>query len=152
MKNPFLAAFLSFVLPGLGQLYLKDTGKGWALLCMDIGVGVSLIFNHSWIALLMLGLIYLFILFPAVVDAYQDAGGKRRTFKGESVPYVIVMLLVIGPFAIPLLWQSSNFSKGSKIGWTILVIVLALLVIVAIMSMASFLDTLMKQSSSAAAF
>lgn len=146
MKSPFLACLYSLLAPGLGQIYLKEQGKGWALLCMTLGIWASLFFSHSLIARILLGALYLFILVPAVTDAYQCAAGRPQTFTGDSLPYVVFMLLMIGPFAIPLLWQSPRFSKTAKIAWTVAVVIVALAAIAATTFMASFFDGLMKQN------
>lgn len=143
MKKPVIAFFYSLFLPGLGQIYLREYAKGWVLLCMTGGVVVSLIINHSWFSWLLLGGVYLAIMIPAALDAFQSASGRPRLFAGDSVPYVIIMLLTVGPFAIPLLWQSKKFSRGKKIGWTIFVILVALLVIGVMSLMASLMETLM---------
>jgi len=148
MKNPRLALLYSLLLPGLGQLYLGERAKGWTFVCMDIGVAVSLIVSHTWIFCFLMGGIYLAIMIPAALDAFQAASGRPRTFSDDTLPYVIAMLLMVGPFAIPLLWQSSKFSKGAKIFWTGAVILIALLTITILMLSASFLDQLMKQAGS----
>jgi len=93
-----------------------------------------------------MGLIYLAVMIPAASDAFQTASGKPRTFAGNSVFYVIAMLLLVGPFAVPLLWQSARFSRTAKILWTILVILIAFLAIAVLMLTASSLDQLIKQS------
>lgn len=75
----------------------------------------------------MLALIYLFIWIPATVDAYQRASGTPTTLlSGERAWYVILMLLTVGPMALPLLWQSPRFSKTAKIIWTIAIVLIAL--------------------------
>lgn len=146
MKDARLALIYSIVAPGLGQLYLGERAKGWTLLCMSAGVVVSLIFSHTAIAWFLMGGIYLAVMIPAARDAFQTASGRSRIFMTDTVPYVIMMLLMIGPFAIPLLWQSARFSKTAKILWTIAVILIALLGIAAMTFMASFLDHIMKQA------
>lgn len=145
MKNPFLALIYSVVVPGLGQLYLGERAKGWTLVCMDAGVAVSLSFNHSWVACFLMGGIYLAIMIPAALDAFRTASGQPKTFSGDTVPYVIVMLLMVGPFAIPLLWQSAKFSKTAKIVWTVGIILIALFAIAVTTLAASFVDQFMKQ-------
>jgi hypothetical protein len=50
------------------------------------------------------------------------------------------MMLFIGPFALPLLWQSKKFSGRAKILWTLGVILFALLAIVAISYLGSVVD------------
>lgn len=144
MKDPRLALFYSVIAPGLGQLYLGDRAKGWTLLCMAAGVVVSLIVSHTVMAWFLMGGIYLTVMIPAALDAFQTAAGQPRTFAGNTIPYVILMLLTVGPFAIPLLWQSPRFSKTAKILWTILVILIAFLAIATLTFMASFFDSLMK--------
>ncbi len=149
MKNPRLALFYSVVVPGLGQLYLGERAKGWTLLCMGAGVVVSLIVSHTWIAWFLMGGIYLAVIIPAALDAFQTASGRPQTFPADTVPYVIVMLLMVGPFAIPLLWQSRKFSNVAKIVWTVVVILIALLAIAAMTFTASFLDQLMRPGRAA---
>lgn len=146
MKNPFLAFLYSWLAPGLGQLYLGERAKGWTLLCMAAGVWISLAISHTPLSWLLMGLIYLAVMIPAASDAFQTASGKPRTFAGNSVFYVIAMLLLVGPFAVPLLWQSARFSRTAKILWTILVILIAFLAIAVLMLTASSLDQLIKQS------
>ena len=144
MKNPRLALFYSIVFPGLGQIYLGERAKGWTLVCMALGVALSLIVSHTPIACLLMGGIYLAVMIPAVLDAFHAASGHPRTFVANTIPYVIIMLFVVGPFAIPLLWQSAKFSKAAKIIWTIVVIVIALFAIAAMTFTGSFLDQIMK--------
>jgi TM2 domain-containing membrane protein YozV len=144
MKDPRLALFYSVVAPGLGQIYLGERAKGWTFLCMGAGVAVSLIISHTAVACFLMGGIYLAVMIPAALDAFQTASGRPRTFSGDTIPYVIVMLLSVGPFAIPLLWQSQKFSPRAKIVWTIVVIGIALLSIVAMTFVASFLERIMK--------
>ena len=147
MKNPHLAFFYSLAVPGLGQLYLGERAKGWTLLSMIGGIVVSLIATHTATAWVLMGGIYLAVMIPAAVDAFQIASGRPRAFKGDSKPYVIVMLLMVGPFAIPLLWQSGRFSKTAKIVWTLAVILIALLAIAVLAVMSSSLDQFMAQET-----
>ena len=149
MKDPRLALFYSVVVPGLGQLYLGERAKGWTLLCMGAGVVVSLIVSHTAIAWFVMGGIYLAVMIPAALDAFQTASGRPRTFTADTVPYVIVMLLMVGPFAIPLLWQSARFSKPAKIAWSIGVILIAFLAIVVTAFVASSLELLVRPGGAA---
>ncbi len=146
MKNPFLAFLYSLLAPGVGQLYLGERAKGWTLLCMAAGVWISLAISRTPLSWLLLGLIYLAVMIPAASDAFQTASGKPRAFASNSVFYVIAMLLLIGPFAVPLLWQSPKFSKTAKIAWTIAVILIVFLAIAVLMLTASSLDQLIRQS------
>jgi TM2 domain-containing membrane protein YozV len=135
LRAPAIAALLSLLLPGLGQLYNRERPKGVALLCMTAGITYGLVMStvgpaafRSVVTAVMLAVVSLFVWPPAVADAYQRAAGKPSTLlSGEKVWYVILMLLTVGPMALPLLWQSPRFSQGGKIGWTVAVILLALL-------------------------
>ena len=140
MDRRFRAVLLSLLVPGLGQLYNGERAKGIAVLCMTIGivVGVTMATTgpaqaRSSITVVMLGLIYVFVWIPAVIDAYQRASGQTQSLlSGTKTWYVILMLLSIGPMALPLLWQSPRFSRPAKIIWTVIVILLALLAVVCV--------------------
>ena len=140
-RSPWLAAALSLLLPGLGQLYNQERPKGIALLCMTAGIVYGIFMStlgpprfHSLVTAVMLTIAYLFVWPPAVMDAYQRAAGKPVTWlSGEKAWYVIVMLLTVGPMALPLLWQSSRFSRTGKVGWTVAVILIALAAIAAVL-------------------
>jgi TM2 domain-containing membrane protein YozV len=149
MKKPILALVYSLILPGLGQIYLGDYAKGWTFLCMGAGMVVSLIVSHEVLAFFLMGGIYLAVMIPAALDAFQTASGRPRTFSGDTTPYVIIMLLLVGPFAIPLLWQSRKFSSRAKIVWTVTVILIALFSIMAMTFATSFLEQIIKSGQAA---
>jgi TM2 domain-containing membrane protein YozV len=137
-RSAWLAAGLSLILPGLGQLYNGERAKGIAVLCMTLGIWFALLTSgsgqggfRSSVTVVLLGFLYLFIWLPAVMDAYQAA--SRRCvplLSGASAWYVVMMLLSVGPMAVPLLWQSPAFSRRWKIVWTAVVILTALSAVV----------------------
>jgi len=147
MKSPPLACFCSILVPGLGQIYLEDYAKGLTLLCMAVGILVSVLLSHSWFVRVLMGLVYLTVVFPAAVDAFQTAAGKPRVFSGSSVMYVLLMLFMVGPFAIPLLWQSPKFSKTAKVVWTVLVVLMAFVAIAVTTFLASSMDAFVQQNT-----
>ena len=141
-RSSVVAALLSLLLPGLGQLYNGDRAKGIAMLCMALGIGVTVAVSHSvWSAILM-GVLYIAVLIPASQDAYRVARGSAPSFAGERMWYVVWMLLCVGPFALPLLWQSRRFSTCGKVLWTIAVILIALVSILAVNAIGHLLDGL----------
>ena len=142
-RSPWLAGLLSALAPGLGQLYNGDRAKGWSMLCIAAGLLVTGATTRSPLTLALLGLVYLLILVPAALDAIQTARGGATTFSGDTTWYVVVMLLTVGPFALPLLWQSRRFSRGAKIGWTIAVVVMAIAFILALASMGPLVEQLL---------
>ena len=137
-RSPLLAGLLSALVPGLGQLYNKAWAKGIAVLCITAGLGVGLLMatagpqrSRSWLTTVMLGVVYLFVWLPAVIDAAQHAAGKAQPLlSGGKAWYVVLMLLSVGPMALPLLWQSPRFSRAAKIVWTLIVILAALAMVV----------------------
>jgi len=67
-KNPLLTAFLSFLLPGLGEIY---TGK----VLMGLGlIFLSLILSTVAIVLtLFAGILYIMVWIYAIYDSYMTA-------------------------------------------------------------------------------
>jgi TM2 domain-containing membrane protein YozV len=63
-KSPLLAALLSLIIPGLGQVYAGDLLRGFALL---VGLGISFCLMALLIGLITFPAIWIF----AVVDAYK---------------------------------------------------------------------------------
>jgi len=122
---PWLVASLS-VVPGAGHLAAGKRGEAAALFAVDLGIVCSIVFVRSGRAYVLAGFVYLMLMVPAVIETYALARGTQSRF-AESKPYIVVLLLATGFPALPLLWQSSVFSKRSKIGWSIAVPVLAVL-------------------------
>lgn len=59
----------------------------------------------------------------AIVDAYKTARTSGQPFDWYyRVPYVVAMLLLVGPLALPLLWRGPYFSRFARWAWTIVVI------------------------------
>jgi len=134
-RFPLLAAALSFALPGLGQLYNGERAKGLTIVCITAGIAYGAVMAvagptafRSTFTAVTLAIVYLFIWLPATLDAFQRARGTETALlSGRKRWYVILMLLTVGPMAIPLLWQSPRFSRTAKLVWTAAVILLALL-------------------------
>jgi len=132
--SPYRAAALSLLVPGLGQLSNGERAKGAALLCIAIGIMVGILLAtigpamfHSGLTILVLGLVSPFVWIPAIIDAYQQAAGAARpVLSGQKTWYVVLMLLTVGPMALPLLWQNARFSRRAKWVWTLAVIGFAL--------------------------
>ena len=155
VRSPWLAAALSFVVPGLGQLYNREQGKGFATLCISVGTWIIIGFTlappvrpGAWFSAALLALVYVFIWIPAVIDAYREASGRpSELLSGRSAWYVIVMLLTVGPMALPMLWRSPAFSRTAKIVWTAVVVLIALLVLVALAVIGPAVESVLQQGS-----
>jgi hypothetical protein len=65
-----------------------------------------------------------------------DAELKRMKRGGDDgkwyhrTPTIVVSVLLIGPFALPLIWFNPKYSMASKVVWTILIIGFTLLLCV----------------------
>jgi len=128
-SNPFLAVILSAILPGLGQIYNQEQKKGWVIIgcCLVLSLAV---YWFSGLNAVTFALALLLIWISAIVDAYKvakSAGQAAEFYYAKS--YVVAMLLLVGPLALPLLWQSPNFSSGARWVWTVIVVGTALLFI-----------------------
>lgn len=67
-KNPFLAAFLSFLIPGLGQIYAGKIIMGIVLII------VALILSTAATLLnIFTGILYIIVWLYAIYDAYITA-------------------------------------------------------------------------------
>src|SRR5207244_13535641 len=67
----------------------------------------------------------------AIVDAFKvvNASAQPSEFYYRR-PYVVAMLLLVGPLAFPLLWQSPQFSRFARLTWTVIVVTAALMFVV----------------------
>ena len=128
--NPFAALILSAIVPGLGQIYNQEVKKGLVIFgsCLSLGL-----FNYWISGFNRIGpALALFLLWiSTAADAYKVAktSGRASEFYYRRA-YVVAMLLFVGPLALPLLWQSPNFSATARWIWTVIVVGIALLFIV----------------------
>ena len=126
-SNPRVALLCSVLLPGLGQIYNRESTKGLVIFASALTLGIL----GSWFSgfnryAMLLALLLLWV--SAASDAYHMAenAGQAAEFYYRKT-FVVAMLLLVGPLALPLLWRSSNFSWTARWLWSILVISVALL-------------------------
>ena len=125
------AILASAALPGLGQYLKGQRTQGIIMLCMTCGILGTIALAvagpaalQSSITVWIMSLIYLFVWFPAVIDAAGKPGSAAsQTLSGDRAWYVVMMLLTVGPMALPLLWTSPRFSRRAKRAWTTFVII-----------------------------
>ncbi len=118
-----LAATLSAILPGLGQIYLGERSNGLSLLAASLGMLLILSYDTSWFTGIFVGVAYLSLVYHAAKDAYH---GTKNT---ESIQYVLGLAIVIGPFCLPLLWQNKQIHTQAKLIWTVVILVLTALLV-----------------------
>jgi hypothetical protein len=117
-KSPWIALVFSLLVPGLGHLYIKESAKGVLIagVCLLLGGGMWWL---TGVNRLSLGLALVVIWISTALDAYKIAqwsGQPQDWYFRRS--YVIPMLLLVGPLALPLLWKSSYFSRSARWRWT----------------------------------
>jgi hypothetical protein len=126
-SKPILAMVFSALLPGLGQVYNQERKKGWVIVgsCLILSLAI---YWFSGLNAITFALALLLIWISAIVDAYKvakSAGHAAEFYYAKS--YVVAMLLLVGPLALPLLWQSPNFSNTTRWIWTVIVVGAALM-------------------------
>ena len=128
-SKPILALMLSVLVPGLGQIYNNERKKGWLI----FGCCALLVSAAYWLGgfnAISAALALLLIWLSAIIDAYKVAKSAGQAAEFYYVKtYVVAMLLLVGPLAFALLWQSPNFSNGARWVWTVIVVGAALLFI-----------------------
>jgi TM2 domain-containing membrane protein YozV len=67
-KNPFLAAFLSFLIPGLGQIYTGKIMMGIVLIITALILSTATTFLT-----IFAGILYIILWLYAIYDAYVTA-------------------------------------------------------------------------------
>lgn len=67
-KNPFLAAFLSFLIPGLGQIY---TGK--IMMGIILIIAALILSTATTLFTIFAGILYIILWLYAIYDAYVTA-------------------------------------------------------------------------------
>jgi hypothetical protein len=113
---------LSVLVPGSGQIVNQETKKGLVIFVSCLGLGL-LTYWLSGLNKVSIALALVLLWSSAIVDAYQvaKASGQPSDFYYRQ-PYVIVMLLLVGPLALPLLWKSPNFSRRARWTWTVIIL------------------------------
>jgi len=121
-KKPSIALLLSLAVPGLGQIYNTQLAKGLVIagICLVLGLGW---FWHSPLVSLSALLALIVIWVSAMLDAYVTARNEGRPLDWYyRVSYVVAMLMLVGPLALPLLWRSPHFSRSAKWVWSVIVV------------------------------
>lgn len=128
--SPSVAALLSFLFPGAGQIYAGDVRKGivWAIPMVIFIVGLiwliaggqmlSLLSGRTRIALLVLNAAFFFYHVAAMLDAYGFARSQRvRSFgAASSAPLTLALLVALAivlhgvPEAVGA-WGHDQFAK-----------------------------------------
>jgi signal peptidase I len=104
LRRPWIAAFLSFIMPGLGQVYSGKLPRGliWMFLCAISSVAGLLILAHptawSWTLVCAAGLAQVAIWIAGAIDSYRCALPCKPDYelKDYNRWYVYVLLLLMG--------------------------------------------------------
>ena len=126
-KKPLIALVLSLILPGLGQAYNREVVKGIIIACACLALAIG----STWLSGLKqvsAALTLLIVWVSAILDGYMGAKVSGQPLDWYyRVPYVVTMLLLVGPLALPLLWRSPYFSRLARWIWTAVIVLNLLL-------------------------
>jgi TM2 domain-containing membrane protein YozV len=144
------ATWLSLLLPGLGQLYVGRRAEGLVRLMTAVGIICAILLVtvgpaalRSWISVLILELAYLSLWIASLVDMSGPNVKTRNLLPaGENTWFIVMMLVMAGPMGLPLLWHSRQFSRSSKIVWTLVVISVLVMGILFVIFLGPQLDSL----------
>lgn len=126
-KKPLIALTLSLVLPGLGQVYNDEVSKGLVIAGSCLALGLTSLWSPG-LSRASAALALLLLWVSAIIDAYKTAKISDQPLDWYyRVPYVVAMLLLVGPLAFPLLWRSPHFSRSARWAWTVVVVAAVLL-------------------------
>ena len=129
-RSPQIASVLSLIVPGLGQGYNAERSKGAAIFTACVLLGSSAVWL-SGLNRITIVLAVVLLWLSSVVDAWKTAASSGQVLDWYyRRSYVITMLLLVGPLALPLLWQSSYFSRFARWMWSTVVVGVALLFLV----------------------
>ena len=129
-KSPITALVLSVIVPGLGQIFNEEKKKGLVIFGSCLGLAL-LTYWFSGFNKFNIALALILLWSSAIIDAFKvaNASGRPAEFYYRR-PYVVAMLLLVGPLAFPLLWQSPQFSRFPRWTWTVIVVTAALMFVV----------------------
>jgi hypothetical protein len=137
--------FIVGILPGIAHLYLGRKKKGVALFIAFSGLILGFLLSDLILIKALMIMVYCSITVSAWLETCQIAGYGKNKIDTDAKWYTVVLLLVGGFAALPLLWQNDKFSKNSKILWTIAVPVLAIVFFTVIIKYRSVIETFLEK-------
>lgn len=98
-RKPWLAAFLSAIIPGIGQFYNRQIIKGIVLLAAMFGIAV---FEEDFTPLIILGLLVYVFGIKDAFDSAEAANGSSDRFFQQEKAIVLFIVIMFSLQAIPL--------------------------------------------------
>lgn len=144
VNNPTFI-FVVSLFPGIGHMCLGLNKKALALFIIFLGLISGFIFSDLLMIKTLMVMVYFSIAVPAGLETYQIAKYGKNNIDTDARWYTVVLLLFTGFAALPLLWQNDNFSKNSKILWSIAVPVLAIGFFTMIIKYRSVIETFLEK-------
>jgi hypothetical protein len=146
MKARILTTTVVFtgLIPGTGHLLLGRPKKALGLFLVFAALVAGFLLSDWFLIKILMVMVYFSIAIPAWMEAYQIARYGRNKINTDARWYTVTLLLFTGFSALPLLWQNSNFSKKSKILWSLAVTLLAMAFFSALIAYRDFLETTIK--------
>jgi hypothetical protein len=133
------------IVPGIGHLLLGKPKKAVGLFLVFAGLVTGFIFADWLLIKILIVLVYISVALPAWIEAYQISRYGENTVNIDARWYTVILLLFTGFSALPLLWQNNNFSKKSKILWSIAVPLLAIAFFSLLFMYRDFLESIIRR-------
>lgn len=139
--------FISIVgpFPGIGHMCLGRTKKALALLIVFSGAIAGFFLSYLMLIKTLMVMMYFSIAGPAWLETYQIARYGRTKIDTDARWYTVAMLLFTGFAALPLLWQNVNFSRNSKIMWSVTVAVPAVVFLALVIKYRSLIEAFLEK-------
>jgi len=146
VKTGLLTAAVIFtgIIPGTGHLLLGRPKKALGLFLVFAGIITGFLLSDWFLIKILLVMVYFSIAIPAWIESYQIARYGESNINIDARWYTVILLLFTGFSALPLLWQNNNFSKKSKVLWSIAVPLLAIAFFSLLIAYRDFLETTIK--------
>lgn len=111
--NTLLPFVTSFLLPGVGQLILKDYLKGVLILVLWL-ISSSLVFRLDFLSIIPIWAPYVIFMIWAIFDVYdkiEERDGRKSATRNLAFSIIIVLILI--PMALSLLF--TGLFKGGEL-------------------------------------
>jgi LCP family protein required for cell wall assembly len=122
-SRAFIAAFLSALVPGTGQLYAGKQRRGWILVAISavllligayfLGRGrtylLKLTVQPRWVmAMLIFALVLLAFRLFAIFDAFRSVRATKPKTNGATIGIIVALVGLLFINAVPHLWAARN--------------------------------------------
>ena len=118
-RKPWLAVFLSYLLPGIGHLYAKQTVRGTILLVAALVVFAA---ESEWLVFSLASVLLSFFAMKDAFDSAGDMNGSSVRFLKQGTPLLLLVVVMTALHSFPFeelvktrLMQAYKIPTGSML-------------------------------------